>query len=146
MIPGPLYLGADHAGFALKEALRAALAGAGADVRDLSPSFQEGDDYPAPGFAVAEAVASDPSARGILVCGSGVGVAIAANRIPRARAVVGHDEDEVALARRHNDANILALSGRTQGVAEALPLVHRFLGTAPDPEDRHHRRVRQLDA
>ncbi len=146
MTPGPLYLGADHAGFALKEALRAALADAGADIRDLSPTLQEGDDYPAPGFAVAKAVAADPSARGILVCGSGVGVAIAANRVPHARAVVAHDEEEAALARRHNDANILALSGRSQAAADALPIIRRFLGTAPDPDERHHRRIRQLDA
>jgi ribose 5-phosphate isomerase B len=108
--------------------------------------LQEGDDYPAPGFAVAKAVAADPSARGILVCGSGVGVAIAANRVPHARAVVAHDEEEAALARRHNDANILALSGRSQAAADALPIIRRFLGTAPDPDERHHRRIRQLDA
>ncbi|MCI0479516.1 RpiB/LacA/LacB family sugar-phosphate isomerase [Candidatus Uhrbacteria bacterium] len=139
-----IHLGADHAGFALKEKVKADLMRRGFDVRDATPRFKDGDDYPLVGTKVAKAVATDPKARGILVCGSGVGVAIAANRVKGARAVDGHSPAEVKLAREHNDANVLTLSGWSLKPATAAKLVDAFLSTPFSTAVRHRRRVKQL--
>jgi ribose 5-phosphate isomerase B len=138
-------IGADHAGFALKEKLKDNLVRMGWSVRDVTPEFHEGDDYPAIGRAVARAVRGK-RARGLLVCGSGEGVAIAANRVRGARAVVGHDANQVKKAREHNDMNILCLSGWNNTVPHSMRLIRAFLGTPASDAVRHRRRVRQLDA
>ncbi|MBU1349121.1 RpiB/LacA/LacB family sugar-phosphate isomerase [Patescibacteria group bacterium] len=139
-----IVMGADHAGFALKEAVKVHLIRRGAEVRDLSPRFTASDDYPAIGRKVATAVAKDRNARGILVCGSGVGVAIAANRVRGARAVDGHTPTKTKLAREHNDVNILTLSGWSMKPAAAAKLVDVFLSTPASTAARHRRRVKQL--
>ena len=139
-----IFLGADHAGYALKERTKAWLSSHGFDVRDLSPRLRAGDDYPKHGFAVARRVAKTKGSRGVLVCGSGVGVSIAANRIKGARAFDAYDTRTVKLAREHNDANIIALSGWHTPAAKAKKLVRIFLSTKFSAAQRHLRRVKQL--
>lgn len=139
-----IILGADHAGFALKEKVKRELLRRGYDVRDLSPRYKAGDDYPLVGRRVAKLVAKDRKSRGILVCGSGVGMAIAANRVKGVRAVEGHTAGEVILAREHNDVNVLALAGWRMRPKEAMKLADAFLETPFSKAARHRRRVRQL--
>jgi ribose 5-phosphate isomerase B len=139
-----IYLGADHAGFALKEKVKLGLLGLGHEVHDTSPRLKEGDDYPLRGRKVAKLVAKDAKSRGILVCGSGVGVAIAANRVKGVRAFDGHTVAEVKMAREHNDANVLTLSGWKTSVNDAMKLVDAFLKTPSSTAARHQRRIKQL--
>jgi ribose 5-phosphate isomerase B len=139
-----IFLGADHAGFKLKEALKADLLNKGYEIYDLSPRFKADDDYPLHAKKVAMAITKSPESRGILVCGSGVGVSIAANRMKGVRAFDAHDEKEVKLAREHNDANVIALSGWRMDEKHAMKLVNAFLKTKTSKAERHRRRVKQL--
>ncbi len=139
-----LFLGADHAGFALKESLKPWLQKLGYQVRDVSPVFTEGDDYPVHGLKLGLAVAKHKGSRGILACGSGVGISIAANRVNGARAFDAFDAKTTKLAREHNDANIIALSGWHLSPAKARSLITLFLKTPFSTATRHHRRVKQL--
>jgi len=138
-------LGSDHAGFDLKEELKNWLIDQGHAVHDLGTHSSESVDYPDFGKAVAEAVASGDAAKGLLVCGTGIGISIAANRIRGARAALCRSGLEARLAREHNDANILALGSRITGVEAAKDCVSEFLKT-PFGGDRHSRRVALLDA
>ncbi len=137
-----IFIGADHAGFKLKEQLKKSLKNA--VIEDLSPDFKAGDDYPIVSKRLAQAVTKTKEARGILVCGSGVGVIMAANRIKGARAFDAFDEKTVKLAREHNDANIMALSGWRQDAKTAKKLIGIFLNTKSSTAARHQRRVKQL--
>ncbi|MFZ2803849.1 MAG: RpiB/LacA/LacB family sugar-phosphate isomerase [Patescibacteria group bacterium] len=144
-MPKPaIFIGADHAGFALKEKVKAHLESSGYDIYDVSPVFKANDDYPAIGSDVAHWVAKTKNARGILVCGSGVGISIAANRIDGARAFDAYDARTTKLARQHNDANIISLSGWHLDIAAAKKMVDLFLKTRFSSAARHHRRVKQL--
>jgi ribose 5-phosphate isomerase B len=136
-------VGSDHAGFALKEHVCAALTAAGHDVVDVGTTSEESVDYP--GFAAdaARRVAAGEADRAVLVCGSGNGVAIAANKIAGIRAVNAHDAEEAAMARRHNDINVVTLSGARLAPQEADGIVARFLATAAEG-GRHARRVDQI--
>ncbi|MBS1869017.1 MAG: ribose 5-phosphate isomerase B [Actinobacteria bacterium] len=138
-------LASDHAGFPLKDHLAASLAAAGHEVADLGTDSTESVDYP--GFAerAARAVADGEAERGVLVCGSGNGVAIVANKLPGVRAVNAHDADEAEMARRHNDANVVTLSGARLDPATADAIVATFLTTDFDG-GRHARRVDQITA
>ncbi len=149
----PVLLGSDHAGFKLKESIRKELLRLGHDVCDFTPRLVAGDDYPVVGRDVARAVVKlnsrrpTPDARrpkGILVCGSGVGVAIAANRVKGARAVDGYDAKQVKLAREHTDANILTLGGWNTTPKKAMGLISVFLKTKASKETRHRRRIKEL--
>jgi ribose 5-phosphate isomerase B len=149
----PILLGSDHAGFKLKEAIRKELLRLGHDVCDFTPQLVAGDDYPLVGRDVARAVIKMnsrcpmPDARcpkGILVCGSGVGVAIAANRLKGGRAVEGYDAKQVKLAREHTDANILTLGGWNTTPKKAMALINIFLKTPASKEIRHRRRIKEL--
>lgn len=139
-----LYLGADHAGFQLKEQLKRELTSRRMDYEDLSPVFVPDDDYPKHAKRVAAALKKDSTGRGILVCGSGVGVSIAANRIKGIRAFDAHGVAETKLAREHNDVNVISLSGWRLDVKEAMQLVQTFLKTPFSKAARHHRRIKQL--
>jgi ribose 5-phosphate isomerase B len=138
-------VGADHAGFELKERLKAKLAAAGHEVADLGAFGTGSTDYPDWAARVADAVAGGSAERGLLVCGTGVGMAIAANRRRGVRAVAASDLFTVALARSHNDANLLALGARIVAPPLAEELVDRFLATSFEG-GRHARRVAKLDA
>lgn len=138
-------VGADHAGFELKESLKSSLVASGHQVDDLGTFDTTSTDYPDWAARVAQAVAGHDAERGLLVCGSGVGMAIAANRHRGVRAVATGDPYTVKLARRHNDANVLALGARTVAVPLAEELLGLFLAT-PFEGGRHQPRVEKLDA
>lgn len=141
-----LIIGADHAGFALKEKLVHELCRRGFIVEDTTPTFIDGDDYPSIGKDVAQIISEKKDLRGILICGSGTGMTIAANRIKGARAVLGHDIEEIEKARIDNEVNILCLSGWNTKVPNALKLIDAFIKTKTSKSARHARRVKKLDS
>ena len=136
-------LAADHAGYVLKDELARWLSEQGHEVTDLGTSGPESVDYPEFGKLLAAAVASGEAERGIAVCGSGIGISIAVNREPRCRCARVDDPLSAALAREHNDANVLALGGRLIGADMAKACVAAFLDTG-FAGGRHQRRVDQL--
>ena len=136
-------LAADHAGYVLKDELVAWLRETGHDVIDLGTNGPESVDYPQFGFKLADAVASGEAQYGIVVCGSGIGISIAVNRNPACRCARVDDPLSAALAREHNDANVLAMGGRLIGHDMAKACVKVFLGT-DFAGGRHQRRVDQL--
>jgi len=137
-------VGADHAGFTLKEHVKATLEAAGHEVVDVGTTSTESVDYPQYAAAAARLVAAGEAERGVIACGSGVGVAMVANKVHGIRAVDGHDPDEAEMSRRHNDANVLTLSGSRLDAAQADAIVERFLATGFDG-GRHARRVEQIN-
>ncbi len=138
-------IGADHAGFLLKERLRLRLEHAGHQVLDEGTHSAESCDYPDFAAPVAHDVVAGRADRGILVCGTGVGMSIAANKVAGIRAALGTVPEEVRLARAHNDANILTLGARFIEEPAADALVDVFLETAFDG-GRHARRVAKIAA
>ncbi len=138
-------IGADHAGYHLKEALKQALAGADVEVEDVGTESDASVDYPDFAARVADRVASGQSDRGILICGTGIGMAMAANKVRGIRAASVTDELGARLARQHNDANILTLGGRVTPAGTAARLVRIFLDT-PFEGGRHQRRVEKIAA
>jgi ribose 5-phosphate isomerase B len=136
-------LGADHAGFALKEHIRETLIKAGHEVFDKGTFGTASVDYPDFAAAVGRDVANGSADCGILVCASGVGMSIAANKINGIRAALGTNPDEVSFTRRHNDANILTLGARYTQPPAADELVRIFLETGFDG-GRHERRVEKI--
>ena len=138
-------IAADHAGFPLKTEIAAWLQEAGHEVLDLGTNSTDSVDYPQYGAKLARVIASGEAERGIAVCGSGIGISIAINREPRCRCARVDDLLSAALAREHNDANVLALGARLIGADQAKACVAAFLGT-PFGGGRHQRRVDQLSA
>jgi ribose 5-phosphate isomerase B len=138
-----LAIGADHAGFALKEQLRRRLAEEGHEMVDFGADSGESCDYPDFAQAVAREVAQGRVDRGILVCSTGIGMAIAANKVAGVRAAPAQSEDEVRLTREHNDANVLTLGARYLDEQRAAGLVDLFLGTEFSG-GRHARRVAKI--
>lgn len=138
-------IGADHAGFALKEHLRARLAAAAHELVDFGTDSEASTDYPDYAQRVAAAVASGEVERGLLVCGTGVGMAMAANRRKGVRAAAVNDLFTARLCRSHNDANVLALGSRIVAPALAEAILEIFLSTAFEG-GRHERRVSKMDA
>lgn len=138
-------IGSDHAGYELKSAVGKQLDGEGHDVEDVGTNSTESCDYPDFAAAAAEMVAEGEADRAVIVCGSGVGVSIVANKLEGIRAVNAHDADEAEMSRRHNDANVLTLSGARLSPEDAAPIVDRFLTTDFDG-GRHARRVDKIAA
>jgi|SRR5579884_2723708 len=138
-------IGADHAGLRLKNELREALRQAGHDVTDCGTNSPESTDYPDYARQVGETVASKAADRGVLVCHSGVGMSIAANKIRGIRAALGAGPEEVRLSRAHNDANVLALGQNFTDTTTAWNLTQIFLET-PFDGGRHERRVNKISA
>ena len=136
-------LAADHAGYLLKDELATWLREQGHDVSDLGTNGPESVDYPEFGRKLAGAVASGQAERGIAICGSGIGISIAVNREPRCRCARVSEPLSAALAREHNDANVLALGGRLIGSDMAKACVAAFLDTG-FAGGRHQRRVDEL--
>ncbi|HEY3845442.1 MAG TPA: ribose 5-phosphate isomerase B [Acidimicrobiales bacterium] len=137
-------LGSDHAGFTLKEVLKAELVRRGIEVADLGTDSAEGSvDYPDFGAAVGRAVAEGRADLGVCTCGSGNGIAMAANKVAGVRAAVVHDVTTAALARRHNHANVLCLGSRITGTAVAVEALGAFLD-APEEHGRHDARLAKL--
>jgi ribose 5-phosphate isomerase B len=136
--------GADHAGFALKETLKAHAAALGHEAIDLGTHSAESVDYPDFGRAVGEAVAAGRAERGVAVCGSGIGIAIAANKVTGIRAGVPGDLFATHLMREHNDANVIAFGARLTASPLAEAMLDLFLET-PFAGGRHERRVKKLN-
>lgn len=138
-------LGADHGGYELKEAIKAHLEGKGIEVLDMGTHSTESVDYPKYGFAVGEAVISKEADLGIVACGTGLGISMAANKVPGIRAAVCTETYSARMAREHNNANVLALGGRVTGIGLALDIVDVFLAT-DFAGGRHARRVDLISA
>lgn len=136
----------DHAGLPLREPLMALLAGDGHEVIDLGTDSPEPVDYPDKALDVARAVLSGSAERGLLACGSGAGVAIAASKVPGIRAACAHDTYTAHQGVEHDDVNVLCLGARVIGPALAEDIVRAFLGGSFSGEDRHRRRLAKVEA
>ena len=142
-----VYLGSDHAGYELKKHLVAWLEKAGHEPVDCGPLIYDAeDDYPPFCLRAAERTAADPAALGIVIGGSGNGEAIAANKVKGVRAALAWSEQTAALAREHNDANVLSIGARMHSVEEATRFVEVFLTTPYSQAERHTRRIGMLSA
>jgi ribose 5-phosphate isomerase B len=129
MAGASIAVASDHAGFDLKELLKRDLQQAGHDVLDLGTNSTESVDYPDFGKAMADAIGSGRAGRGVLVCGTGIGISIAANRNPKVRAALVHDVTSARLSREHNDANVVAFGARLIGTETAREALKVFLDT-----------------
>ena len=136
-------IASDHAALALKSALVEYLLSAGHDVSDLGPHDESSVDYPDYGYKLAAAIADGTAERGVALCGSGIGISIAVNRNPAARAALVSEPLSARLAREHNDANVIAMGARLIGIEMAKACIDAFLSTEFGG-DRHQRRVDKL--
>ncbi len=139
------YVGSDHAGYRLKQLMISVLKEIGDDVVDVGTNSEDSTDYPQYGADVGRKVVAEAGSLGLIICGTGIGISIAANKVPGVRAAVVHDDFTAAAARAHNDANVIALGARVigSGVAESAVRVFRstqFVG------GRHQRRIDLIDA
>ena len=140
-----LAIASDHGGFALKQEIMAHLRATGVEFEDLGTYSEESCDYPVYAEKLGKAVAAGDYEKGILICGTGIGISIAANKIHGVRAAICGDCYSAEMCRRHNNANVLALGGRVLGVELAKRIVDTFL-TAPFEGGRHQRRVDLISA
>ncbi len=138
-------IGSDHGGFALKQAVMKHLSDRGLEYKDFGTYSEESCDYPEYGRAVALAVASGECERGIAICGTGIGISIAANKVPGIRAALCGDCFSAEATREHNDANVLALGARVVGEGLALKIVDTFLDTPFSNDERHVRRIAKIE-
>lgn len=138
-------LGSDHGGLALKKAVMAHLKERGLAYKDFGTYTADSCDYPDFGRAAAQAVASGECERGIVVCTTGIGISIAANKVPGIRAALCGDCFSAELTRLHNDANVLALGAAVTGEGLALRIVDVFLDTPFSNEERHLRRISKIE-
>ena len=137
-------IGSDHAGYDVKEEILKLLTGAGHEVNDLGPSGTGSVDYPAFAVQVSREVAASRADRGVLVCGTGIGMSIAANKIPGVRAALCANGHLARMARLHNDANLLCVGARVTGMGLIEEIVEIFLST-PFEGGRHGRRVGKIN-
>ncbi len=140
-----IIIGSDHAGFELKGKIRKYLKKLKYNTEDKGTYFKESVDYPLIGKKVAQKVAKTNSI-GILICGSGIGMCISANKIKGIRAALCYDLETAKLAREHNNANILCLGARTSSAKNYKKIVETFLTTKFSKEERHRKRVKEMDA
>ena len=138
-------LGCDHGGFALKQEVMKHLDKRGLEYKDYGCYSEESCDYPKYGHAVAHAVADGVCDRGIIICGTGIGISISANKVPGIRAALCGDCFSAEATREHNDANILAMGARVTGPGLALKIVDTFLDTPFSNGERHIRRISQIE-
>ena len=140
-------IGADHGGFALKGDLVDVIQANGHELDDLGAhEYDHSDDYPDFALAVARAVASGKADRGVVICGSGVGAAIAANKVRGVRAAVCHDAYSVRQGVEHDDMNVLCIGARVIGIALATDITTRYLAAEFSGEERHQRRLEKIRA
>ena len=138
-------LGCDHGGFGLKQAVMKYLEEKGLEYKDFGTYSEESCDYPVYGEAVARAVASGECDRGIIICGTGIGISIAANKVHGIRCALCHDCFSAKATREHNNANVLAMGGRIIGAGHALDVVDLFLDTPFSNDERHIRRIEKIE-
>ena len=138
-------IGSDHGGFALKEAIKKHLEERGLEYKDFGTYSDASCDYPVYGRAVAKAVAAGECELGILICGTGIGISITANKVPGIRAALCSDCFSAEATRQHNNANILALGARVLGEGLALKIVDTFLDTPFSNDERHVRRISMIE-
>lgn len=138
-------IGSDHGGFALKEAIKKHLEERGLEYQDFGTYSSASCDYPVYGRAVAKAVAAGECQLGILICGTGIGISITANKVPGVRAALCSDCFSAEATRLHNNANILALGARVLGEGLALKIVDTFLDTPFSNDERHIRRISMIE-
>lgn len=136
-------IGSDHGGYELKEEIKKHLEGKNIEVIDYGTNSTESVDYPDFGKAVSKAVVEEEVDRGIVVCGTGIGISIAANKVKGIRCALCNDSFSARMSRAHNDANVLALGGRTTGTALALDIVDTFIKEEFEG-DRHSRRINKI--
>jgi len=139
----PVAIACDHGGIDLKSALIGELQGLGCDILDLGTNGPESVDYPDYGYAMGRAIRDGQAACGVLICGSGIGISIAANRFLEVRAALVHDALGARLSRQHNDANVIAFGARTTGVDTAKDCLNIFMETEAEG-GRHEGRVAKL--
>jgi ribose 5-phosphate isomerase B len=146
MATGRIALGSDHAGFSLKDDIATYIKGLGYEILDLGPHSAEPVDFPDYAEAVGHAILRGEAMRGILICGSGVGVSVAANKIPGIWAALCHDIYSAHQSVEHDDANVLALGAQVVGPAVAHELVRAFLEASFSGKENHRRRVEKIKA
>jgi len=139
------YIATDHAGFAYKAFVKEYIAAKGHEIIDLGPDSEDRVDYPDYGRKCAEAVAADTGSFGIIICGTGIGISMAANKVPGIRAALCHDTYTSAMARAHNDAHILAFGERVVGKGIIESMIDAFIST-PFEGGRHTGRVAKIEA
>ena len=142
--PNRIIIGCDHAAYRLKETLKTTMQTQGIEVTDVGTHSESSMDYPQTGKTVAEKVSSGEFERGILICGTGLGMSMVANKYPHVRAALCNDLFSAALSRQHNDANILVMGGRVIGDILALEILKTWLQT-PFEGGRHQRRLDMFD-
>ncbi|MBW1694145.1 MAG: ribose 5-phosphate isomerase B [Deltaproteobacteria bacterium] len=140
----PIVIGADHAAYDLKETVKAFLVEMGIDVHDVGTHGKDSVDYPDVGIMAASMVSKGKLKRGILLCGTGIGMSMVANKFPYVRAALCNDIFSAVMSRRHNDANILVLGGRIIGDILALEIVRTWIET-PFEGGRHQTRIDKID-
>ena len=138
-------IGCDHGGYVLKQEVMKHLAERGLEYKDFGTYSEDSCDYPVYGKAVAHAVADGDCDRGILICGTGIGISITANKVPGIRAALCGDCFSAEATRLHNDANILAMGARVVGAGLALKIVDTFLDTPFSGDERHVRRINMIE-
>jgi len=138
-----IIIGSDHAGYQMKERIKKEL-GDQYEFVDLGTDSEESVDYPVYAEKVAQRVAVTPDAQGVLVCGSGIGVSIVANKVDGIRAALCYSKEAAKSAREHNNANIVATAGRSETMDDPVEIVKTFLETDFSHVDRHERRVKQM--
>lgn len=141
-----IVVGADHAGFEMKQIIAGYLRHVGHDVVDIGTNSASPVDYPDFAEALAKAISDGEAERGVLICGSGVGASVAANKVPGIRAGLCHDTYSARQGVEHDDMNVLVLGARVIGVELARELVNNFLAAKYSDEERHHRRVAKIKA
>jgi ribose 5-phosphate isomerase B len=140
-----ILIASDHAGFAMKTALKDSFKSVPVEWIDLGTYSEDSVDYPDYGFKMADAIQNGVADMGVLVCGSGVGISIAANRNPAVRCVLCSDVQVATLSRQHNDANVISFGGRLISLDTAISCLHAFL-TTPFEGGRHANRVNKLSS
>ncbi len=138
-----IVVGSDHGGYAVKEAMKEFLQKLGHEVTDVGTDSDSSVDYPLYGERVARAVSSGKFERGLLCCGTGIGMSMTANKVPGIRAAVCHNAYTAEMSRRHNDANVLCLGGRVLSVEEAQEILRVWMEASFDGK-RHERRVEKI--
>lgn len=140
-----VYIGADHAGFSLKEKIKVFLEKNNFDCEDLGGQGKSHDDYPDYAFKVAKSVSRNKDSLGILICGTGTGMVMAANKVKGIRAAVVYDDYSAKMSKLHNNANILCLRGRNFSNEKNLHLIKTWLKSSFSGEERHKRRLKKID-